>query len=86
MTTALSEHGSNGHTHLRDRIVKSYSMLLDQHPEMASYVAKDLMTWQRWELSDQLNKILNTIKSSDPLTAYVVKLYLAQAKKANTSG
>ena len=86
VTTALSEHGSNGHTHLRDQIVRSYAILLDQHPEMASHVAKDLMTWRRWELSDQLNKILNTIESSDPLTAYVIKLYLAQEKKANTSG
>ena len=82
---ALSEHGSNGHTHLLDQIVQSYSILLDYHPQMASYVAKDLMTWGRWELSEQLTKILNTIEHSDPLTAYAIRLYLSQANKVNTS-
>ena len=29
---ALSVHGTNGHTHLRDRIVAGYEVLLQQHP------------------------------------------------------
>lgn len=82
---ALSEHGSNGHTHLRDHIIQSYSTLLDYHPEMASYVAKDLMTWRRWELADQLTAILKTIEQTDPLNAYAIRLYLGQVKKGNTS-
>lgn len=82
---ALSEHGTNGHTHLRDRIIQSYSTLLDYHPKMASYIAKDLMTWRRWELADQLAEVLETIEQTDPLNAYSIKLYLGQVKKANTS-
>ena len=82
--TALSEHGSNGHTHLRDQIVQSYATLLDHHPEMAGYVARDLLTWRRWELSDQLEKILDKIKGTDPLTAYVIERYLARARGVNT--
>ncbi|MDJ0958751.1 MAG: hypothetical protein QNI91_17930 [Arenicellales bacterium] len=85
VTAALSEHGSNGHTHLRDQIIQSYSTLLDYHPEMASYVARDLMTWRRWELSDQLGEILNDIKHNDPLNAYTIRLYLSQANKVKTS-
>ncbi len=85
VTTALSEHGSNGHTHLRDQIVRSYSILLDQHPKMASYVAKDLMAWARPELSEKLTTILDNVKDTDPLTAYAIRLYLAKAKNVNTS-
>ena len=85
VTAALSEHGSNGHIHLRERIIQSYATLLDYHPEMAGYAAKDLLTWRRWELSDRLKKILNTTKSTDPLTAYAIRLYLAQAKTVNAS-
>lgn len=82
---AMSEHGSNGHTHLRDQIVQSYSTLLDYHPEMASYVARDLMVWGRWELSDQLTRILDDVERNDPLAAQAIRLYLVQAKRINTS-
>jgi hypothetical protein len=84
VTAALSEHGTNGHTHLRDQIVQSYSTLLEHHPEMASHVAKDLTAWKRWELTDQLAKTLDAIKQTDPLTAYAIRMYLAQAKKGDT--
>lgn len=81
VVAALSEHGSNGHTYLRDQIVQSYSTLLTHHPKMASYVAKDLMTWRRWELSDQLSKIMTNGNDIDPLNAYALKLYFAESKK-----
>ena len=78
--TALSEHGTNGHTHLRDRIVQSHSTLLQTYPAMASHVAKDLITWERWELADQLSRIVDNTEHTDPLNSYLVKLYLAQAR------
>jgi hypothetical protein len=53
-----SLHGSNGHTHLRDGIAASYGVLLDVHPALASYVAKDLLAWRRWDFTGILSKIL----------------------------
>ena len=85
VTAALSEHGNFGHKHLRDQIVMSYSTLLEFHPEMAGYVTRDLLAWQRWELSDQLAKILNTKNQVDPLGAYVIKQYLYQAERFHKS-
>jgi hypothetical protein len=82
---ALSVHGSDGHTHLRDRIVDSYGVLLDVHPAMASYVAKDLLAWQRWDFSGVLGKILEAQADVDPLGAYMIDLYVSQAKEAQRS-
>ncbi len=51
---ALSVHGSNGHTHLRDRIVASYKPLLAKYPAMTPNVAKDLIAWDRSELASEV--------------------------------
>jgi nickel/cobalt exporter len=44
--------------HLRDRIAESYRVLLDVHPAMASYVAKDLLAWRRWDFTDVMGALL----------------------------
>ena len=82
---ALSVHGSDGHTHLRDRIVASYGILLDVHPAMASYVAKDLLTWQRWDFTGVLAKIMEARAEVDPLGTYMIELYVSQARGAQRS-
>lgn len=51
---ALSIHGTNGHTKLRDRIVASYEELLVNYPALTPQVAKDLIAWKRSELVPQL--------------------------------
>ncbi len=51
---ALSMHGTEGRTELRDQIVEAYEDLLDVHPEVSGYVAKDLIAWNRAELADRL--------------------------------
>jgi hypothetical protein len=43
---ALSLHGTEGRTELRDEIVASYKVLLDVYPNMGGYVAKDLTAWR----------------------------------------
>jgi hypothetical protein len=82
---ALSVHGSDGHTHLRDRIAASYGVLLEAHPAMASYVAKDLLAWQRWDFTDVMSKILAARAGADPLGAYMIELYISQAQEAQRS-
>ena len=82
---ALSVHGSDGHTHLRDRIVASYGALLDVHPGMASYVAKDVLAWQRWDFTGRLAKLMEAQAEVDPLGAYMIELYLSQAQGAQHS-
>ena len=79
---ALSVHGSNGHTHLVDRIVRSYATLIENHPEMASRIATDLMAWRRHDLADQMAEALQEVQDTDPLGAYAIRMYLAQSPGA----
>lgn len=51
---ALSVHGTNGHVHLRDRIVAAYRVLLENHPSMTAAIANDLIAWKRTELADEI--------------------------------
>ena len=48
---ALSVHGNNGHTQLRDRIVAAYRTILENHPAMAPQMVSDLTAWKRWDLA-----------------------------------
>lgn len=58
VTKALSIHGTHGNQQLRNRIVASYQTLVATHPEMICLVAKDLTTWKRPELRDEVSKHL----------------------------
>lgn len=44
---ALSVHGTNGRTDLRERIVQDYGRMLERHPAMAARVVADLSKWKR---------------------------------------
>ena len=55
---ALSVHGTNGHVHLRDRIVDCYRMVLSSHPSLALQIVTDLNTWKRQDLVPEVAAIL----------------------------
>jgi hypothetical protein len=42
IVAALSLHSQDGHTHLRDQILRSYNTAIRIHPEVAKLIAKDL--------------------------------------------
>ena len=63
---ALSLHGAEGRTDLRDQIVAAYAALLDIHPQMSEYVAKDLAAWKRTELRQRLAAIAATNVNGEP--------------------
>jgi hypothetical protein len=65
VTKALSIHGTYGSEKLRNRIVASYQTLVATHPEMICIVAKDLTTWKRPELHDEISKHLATSHEKD---------------------
>ena len=54
---AMSLHGTEGRTELRDQIVSSYDVLLDVHPQMMEYIVKDLIAWKRFELKQRISNI-----------------------------
>lgn len=80
---ALSVHGTNGHTHLRDRIVAEYRTVLDQYPEMAAKVVGDLLAWERYDLAGPVAALAASAPpSADPLSVSQIRYYVNQAGKA----
>ena len=55
VAAALSVHGNNGRTELRDRIVAAYRLILERHPAMVATLVGDLLAWQRWEMADAVS-------------------------------
>jgi len=74
---ALSMHGTEGRTELRDRVVASYAVLLEFHPAMSGEIAKDLTRWKRSELTERLSAIAATGESIDPTARNSIRRYLS---------
>lgn len=81
ITSALSVHGTNGHTHLRDRIVAGFKILIANHPSITADVANNLIAWKRTELKDEIAKYLATNpRSVDFQTTLRLRAYGRQGK------
>ncbi len=82
---ALSVHGTNGHIHLRDRIVDAYRTVLETHPAMASQIVDDLRKWNRWELSNSMVAIADSEKAALDLKDILkLRAYAKDAIEAGT--
>ena len=77
---ALTVHGAREGAGLRDRIAESYRVLLETHPSLAGWVARDLMAWSDWRLSDALEALRRTRLPMDGATAYAIDLYVGRAR------
>ena len=75
---ALSTHANDDHG-LRNRIASAYRTLLEVHPEHADEIARDLITWRRWDFVDQVRAARAQMGGADPLGAYALDLYLRTA-------
>ena len=64
---------------LRWRISRAYASLLEYHPNMAGWVARDLVRWQRKALVDRLTELRRDEATLDPASALAVDIYLSQA-------
>jgi hypothetical protein len=82
---AMSLHGTEGHTHLRDQIVESYGLLLEFHPEMAANVAKDLLVWKRFELREKLANLEATNDELVYAERKMIRQYLRLSATFNKS-
>jgi hypothetical protein len=83
---ALSVHGSDGHVEFRDRIVDAYAVLLENHPSMVGYVAKDLAAWQHWRLTGPIRAIADDRAGLDHETLFAVGYYLGLAAEHDRKG
>jgi hypothetical protein len=70
---------ANAEPSLRGPVVDGYRTLIETHPLLAPAVARDLITWRRWDFTGQMQAIRETIAQQDPLGAYAIGLYLRSA-------
>lgn len=79
---ALSLHGTEGRTELRDQVVHGYAAILRNYPQLAPLIATDLAAWGRTDLVQELAQI----ESSDVALNYAerkaVRHYLGLASTA----
>jgi hypothetical protein len=68
-----------GTARLRWRISGAYASLLERHPAMAGWVARDLLRWRRKALVEPLTKLRRDHAQLDPGSALAVGMYLGQA-------
>jgi hypothetical protein len=73
---ALSMHGSQEGSGLRDRIVTSYGVLLEHSSQFAQQVADDLYAWKRSELVEKLSEILKDDASLGSADRQSIRRYL----------
>ena len=66
---------------LRLRISSAYKSLLEYHPKMAGWVARELMRWRRKALVERLKELHRDKASLDSASALAVDMYLAQAAR-----
>ena len=71
---------------LRDRIVSSYATLLDNYPEMAGRVARDLAMWQVGAHIERLTEIRQQMTQAEPAEIYQLDLYLSMARSYPKAG
>ena len=81
MLQALSVQGTNGHTHLRERIVAAYGVLLKIHPSMAPFVVRDLTAWKRTDFASEVAAYLaEKPRDLDALTISQLRAYVLLAE------
>jgi len=78
---ALSMHGSLQDAALRERIVLSYKVLLQNFPQFAPNVAKDLASWNRTELAEELSKVTTLPGELQIADRQIIRDYIALATR-----
>ena len=77
---ALSVHGAREQSELRGRIAESYAVLIETHPSLAGWVARDLTAWNDWRFAEALNDLRGSRLEMDGATAYAIDFYVGRAR------
>ena len=79
---ALSVHGAlerSERSGLRRRIAESYGVLIQTHPSLAGWAARDLTAWNDWRFTGELSAVRESRLTMDGATAYAIDYYVGRA-------
>jgi hypothetical protein len=78
---ALSVHGANSPSSLRDRIVDGYRMVLANYPQLALRIVTDLVEWNQWGLAPAVAPIVGAPPPElDRAALLQLRAYLREAE------
>jgi hypothetical protein len=81
VVTAMSVHGRDGHTQLRDRIVRSYGIAIRNHPTVTGPISQDLADWGRYDYRPETREVLKrTDLNLQPDDRAAILRYLASPR------
>ena len=67
---------------LRQRIADSYGVLIQSHPSLAGWAARDLTSWNDWRFVDALAELRESQSEIDGATAYAIDYYIGRAQSS----
>ena len=79
---AMSVHGSRNPAPLRNRIAEAYAALVQAHPDLSGWVARDLTAWQDWRFADALEEVRKTRKVTDGPSVYAIDYYVGRSRSS----
>ncbi len=82
---ALSVHGRQGPIQVRDRIVESYGIALQNHPRVAGPIVNDLVEWNQRAHRERILQIMeNSNFAFDEVETGIIKSYLGGVGAADS--
>lgn len=79
---ALSVHGSANSAIPRERVIQSYRLFIDEHKDIAGFVAQDLATWQCWDAVPAYVAIMKSDLRQQYPSQLAIVAYLRQSPGA----
>lgn len=81
---ALSVQGGADAAIPRERVIRSYRLLISQRKAMAGFVTQDLAAWHSWDAAPELLQLLESNALPDPASRWAVATYLMQSPRQDT--
>ena len=78
---ALSTQGSIPFSELRPYIADSYRNLIETHPQLAGWAARDMASWQDWSLAQNLAALRGSETQLDGPSNFAIDYYLGRARQ-----
>ena len=79
---ALSVHGNANSAIPRERVIQSYRLFINEHKDIAGFVAQDLATWQYWDAVPAYVAIMKSDLRQQYPSRIAIVAYLRQSPDA----
>jgi len=83
---ALSVQGHANGVIPRERVIQSYRVFMNAHPDKAGYVAADLAAWKYWDAVPQYQALLKSGVRQQYPSMLAMLAYLRQSSEASAPG